>query len=221
MTLREKVWIALLAVAVSLTFAAGYTPYFPGDVALTRLVQSLAPASTGWAQWISSTGKFPWCLLLLAMTVVLASRIAGVRGALLSLASFTGMELLGRYLGPLVARPRPTPDLVRVAQQLSGIFVPLRPCPGLRLHRRFPGGVVCRQDVGAATTGRSYYERGGAVNGICGAPGPGGALAQRLAAVFPDRSPLGRFSHPLRLTKSLNRRGKRRRGGKGERGRWG
>ena len=124
MTPREKVWIALLAVAVSLTFAAGYTAYFPGDVALTRLVQSLAPASTGWAQWISSTGKFPWCLLLLAMTVVLSLRIAGVRGALLSLASFAGMELLGQYLGPLVARPRPAPDLVRVAQELSGYSFP-------------------------------------------------------------------------------------------------
>jgi hypothetical protein len=118
---REKVWIALLAVAVSLTFAAGYTAYFPGDVGLTRLVQSLAPASTGLAQWISSTGKFPWCLLLLAMTVVLSWRIAGKRGALLAVASFAGMELVGLYLGPLVARPRPVPDLVRVAEQLPDI----------------------------------------------------------------------------------------------------
>jgi membrane-associated phospholipid phosphatase len=123
-TLREKIWIVLLAVAVSLTFAAGYMPYFPGDVALTRFVQSLAPAATGWAQWISSTGKSPWCLLLLAMTAVLSWRIAGIRGALLSVASFAGMELLGQYLGPLVARPRPAPDLVRVAQQLSGYSFP-------------------------------------------------------------------------------------------------
>jgi membrane-associated phospholipid phosphatase len=123
-TLREKIWIVPLAVAVSLTFAAGYTPYFPGDLALTRLVQSLAPAATGWAQWISSTGKSPWCLLLLAMTAVLSWRIAGIRGALLSVASFAGMELLGQYLGPLVARPRPAPDLVRVAQQLSGYSFP-------------------------------------------------------------------------------------------------
>jgi membrane-associated phospholipid phosphatase len=123
-TLREKIWIALLAVAVSLTFAAGYTAYFPGDAALTRLVQSLAPAATGWAQWISSTGNFPWCLVLLAMTVVLSFRIAGIRGALLALASFAGMALLGRYLGPLVARPRPAPELVRVAQHLSGYSFP-------------------------------------------------------------------------------------------------
>jgi len=124
MTPREKVWIALLAVAVSLTVAAGYTAYFPGDAGLARLVQSLAPASTGWAQWISSTGKFPWCLLLLAMAVILSWRIAGKRGALLSLASFAGMELVGQYLGPLVARPRPVPDLVRVAEQLSGYSFP-------------------------------------------------------------------------------------------------
>jgi undecaprenyl-diphosphatase len=124
MTLREKVWTVLLVLAVVLSAAARYAPYFPGDVALTRLVQSLTPASTGWAQWISSTGKSPWCFILLAMTAVLSLRIAGILGALLALASFTGMELLGQYLGPLVARSRPAPDLVRVAQQLSGYSFP-------------------------------------------------------------------------------------------------
>jgi membrane-associated phospholipid phosphatase len=124
MTPREKVWTVLLAVAVSLTIAVRYTTFFPGDVALTRLVQSLAPASTGWARWLSSTGKLPWSLLLLAIAVAISWNITGVRGALLALASFAGMELLGKYLGPLVARPRPSPDLVRVAQQLSGYSFP-------------------------------------------------------------------------------------------------
>lgn len=124
MTLRERVWTGLLIIAVALTFAAGYAAYFPGDVALTRLAQSLAPASPGWARWISSTGKSPWCLLLLAMTVVISWTIAGTRGALLCLASFAGMEILGQYLGPLIARPRPAPDLVRVVEQLSGYSFP-------------------------------------------------------------------------------------------------
>jgi membrane-associated phospholipid phosphatase len=124
MGLKDKVWFALFALALLLTFAAGRLPYFPGDVATARFIQSLVPASTGWAQWISSTGKSPWCLLLLAMTVVISWTIAGTRGALLCLASFAGMELLGQFLGPLLARPRPAPDLVRVAQQLSGYSFP-------------------------------------------------------------------------------------------------
>jgi membrane-associated phospholipid phosphatase len=124
MTLREQIWIALCVAVVSLTIAAGYRTYFPGDIALTRLLQSLVPSSTGWAEWISSTGKSPWCLLLLTMTLVVSWTIAGTRGALLALASFIGMALLGPHLGPLVARPRPAPDLVQVAQQLSGYSFP-------------------------------------------------------------------------------------------------
>jgi len=124
MGLKEKIWFALFALALLLTFAAGRLPYFPGDVVLAKLVQSLMPASTGWAQWVSSTGKSPWCLLLLAITVILSFRIAGTRGALLSLASFAGMWILGLYLGSWVARPRPAPDLIRVAQQLTGYSFP-------------------------------------------------------------------------------------------------
>ena len=61
--------MVLLAAALLLTVGAKYSPYFPGDVAVTRFVQWITPASTGWAQWISSTAKFPWNLVLLAVTV--------------------------------------------------------------------------------------------------------------------------------------------------------
>jgi membrane-associated phospholipid phosphatase len=124
MTLREQVWIALLLVAAALTIAAGYRAYFPGDLALIRWVQSLAPASAAWAQWISATGKSPWSLLLVTMTVIISWTVAGLRGALLALASFAGMKLLGQYLGPLAARPRPAPELVRVTGGLSGYSFP-------------------------------------------------------------------------------------------------
>jgi hypothetical protein len=49
MVLKEKVWMALLAAALFLTVGAKYSPYFPGDVAVTRFVQGITPASTGWA----------------------------------------------------------------------------------------------------------------------------------------------------------------------------
>ncbi|MCX5877543.1 MAG: phosphatase PAP2 family protein [Deltaproteobacteria bacterium] len=124
MVLKEKVWMVLLAATLLLTVGAKYSPYFPGDVAVTRFVQGITPASTGWAQWISSTAKFPWNLVLLAVTVGLSWKLAGWRAALLALASFGGMWVLGKWLGPLVARPRPSPDLVHVAEKLSGYSFP-------------------------------------------------------------------------------------------------
>jgi membrane-associated phospholipid phosphatase len=124
MKLKEKAWLILLAVAVSFTFAAGFWPHFPVDIAVTRLVQSLAPKPVSWAQWISSTAGFPWSLVFLVTTVALSWIIAGWRAALLSLVSFGGMSVLGRFLGAVVARPRPSPELVNVAKQLSGYSFP-------------------------------------------------------------------------------------------------
>jgi membrane-associated phospholipid phosphatase len=124
MGLKEKVWMALAAVSALLIIAVGYWPYFPGDVGAARLVQSIAPASIGWAKWISSTAKSPWDLILLAVTVGISWKLAGWRAALLALASFAGMWVLGKWLGPLPARPRPSPDLVHVAQKLSGYSFP-------------------------------------------------------------------------------------------------
>lgn len=124
MTQHEKTWIALFALAVLLTLAAGHWAYFPGDVSVTRFVQWIAPESTGWAQWVSSTAKSPWNLILIAVTVGLSWRLAGWRAALLAVGSFVGMWVLGKYLGPMIARPRPSPELVRVAEKLSGYSFP-------------------------------------------------------------------------------------------------
>jgi len=124
MVLKEKAWIALFAVTILLVIGARYLPYFPGDVAVTRFVQWITPASTGWAQWISSTAKFPWNLVLLALTVGFSWWLAGWRAALLAAASFAGMWVLGMWLGPLIARPRPSPNLVHVAEKLSGYSFP-------------------------------------------------------------------------------------------------
>ena len=124
MTWNEKVWIVLFASAALLILAARHWAYFPGDVRATLFVQSLAPASTSWAQWVSSTAKFPWNLILLAVTVGLSWKLAGRKAALLALAAFLGMWVLGKWLGPLVARPRPSLKLVHVPEQLSGYSFP-------------------------------------------------------------------------------------------------
>ena len=124
MGLKEKTWIALFVLTVLLVIGATVFSYFPGDVAVTRFVQWITPASTGWANWISSTAKFPWNLVLLALTLGLSWRLARWRGALLAVASFAGMWVLGMWLGPLIGRPRPSADLVQVAEKLSGYSFP-------------------------------------------------------------------------------------------------
>jgi membrane-associated phospholipid phosphatase len=124
MDLKEKTWIALSVVTVLVVIGASYLSYFPGDVAVTRFVQWITPESTGWAHWISSTAKFPWYLFLIVLTVGLSWWSAGWRAALLALASFAGMWLLGKVLGPVIGRPRPSPQLVHVADKLSGYSFP-------------------------------------------------------------------------------------------------
>jgi membrane-associated phospholipid phosphatase len=124
MRTKDLVWLALLIFAALLAIALKHFPYLPGDVICTRLVQSLLPESKRWAQLLSLTAKMPWLLVLIAVTFCLSWVIAVRRAALLSLGSFVGLWWLGEWLGPLIARPRPSPELVQVADSLSGSAFP-------------------------------------------------------------------------------------------------
>ncbi len=124
MRTKELVWLLLLVLAVLLTISLKYVPHLPGDVASTRLVQSMLPESKHWAQVISSSAKMPWVLVLIACTFLVSWVIAGWRAALLSLASFIGLWLLGKWLGPVIAQPRPSPELVQVVESTAGSAFP-------------------------------------------------------------------------------------------------
>jgi membrane-associated phospholipid phosphatase len=124
MRTKDAVWLALFVLTVLLTICVKYFPYLPGDVSVTRLIQSVLPESKGWAQAISSTAKMPWVLVLIALTFCLSWVIAGWRAGLLSLASFIGLFLLGTWLGPVIAQPRPSPELVKVAESTAGSAFP-------------------------------------------------------------------------------------------------
>ena len=117
-------WTGLFIIAVLVTLAAKYFAYFPGDVAVEKWVQSLAPQNLDWAQGVSRTAEFPWVLLILAPIVALSWGMAGWRAALVSILSFVGMWALGNWLGPFIGRPRPTAELVRVFRHLSGYSFP-------------------------------------------------------------------------------------------------
>jgi len=118
------VWITLFIFAVLLALAVKYWAFFPGDVAVERWVQSLVPQDLNWAKAISRTAEFPWLLLILALVLALSWVLAGWPAALLSILSLAGMLALGIWLGPLIARPRPSPELVHVLRPLAGYSFP-------------------------------------------------------------------------------------------------
>jgi membrane-associated phospholipid phosphatase len=118
------VWPGLVALAVLLSLAAHYFPRFPGDLAVARWVQALVPGDLGWAQGVSRAADLPWILLIGALIFGLSWILAGWRAAVLSMVSLAGMMALGSWLSPVIARPRPSPELVRLLRPLSGYSFP-------------------------------------------------------------------------------------------------
>ena len=124
MRTNYAVWTGLLIVAALVTLAMKFYAYFPGDVAIEKGVQSLVPPNLNWAEGVSKTLEFPWIILVLAPIFVLSWVLVGWRAALLAVLSLIGMLALGKWLGPVIGRPRPSPELVRVFRPLPGYSFP-------------------------------------------------------------------------------------------------
>ena len=126
MRINYAEWTVLVIIAALITLAMKYYPYFPGDVAVERFVQSLVPINLNWAQGVSRSAESPGIFLILALIFALSWVLAGWRAALLSILSLAGMMALGSWLGlgPVIGRPRPSPELVRVIRPLSGFSFP-------------------------------------------------------------------------------------------------
>jgi membrane-associated phospholipid phosphatase len=119
-----SVWIGLLIIAVLVMLVTKYSAFFPGDVATERWAQSLLPQNLNWAEAVSRTAEFPRILVILALIFALSWVLAGWRAAFLSIISLAGMLALGKWLGPVIGRPRPSPKLVYVFRPLSGYSFP-------------------------------------------------------------------------------------------------
>jgi membrane-associated phospholipid phosphatase len=124
MRAKYALWVGLLIIAALVTSATKYLAYFPGDVAVERWVQSLVTQNLNWAEGISRTAEFPWIFLILALIATLSWTMAGWRAALVSILSLVGMWALGNWLGAVIARPRPTAELVRVFRHFPGYSFP-------------------------------------------------------------------------------------------------
>ena len=121
---KHLMWIGLFIFAALVTWSTKYFPYFPGDVAVARWVQSLVPPNLNWATAVSRTAEFPELLLIWAVIFSFSWALAGRRATLLSIFSLVGVLALGKWLGPVIARPRPSPELVQVFRSLSGSSFP-------------------------------------------------------------------------------------------------
>jgi len=106
--------LVLAAVATAMLVAARQTPYFPGDLALARGIQSVAPAGA-WARAVTRAAYAPWIYGVLAVSAIAALRVAGWRGAAAMIVTFFALMQLETGIKETIRRPRPSSSLVQVS----------------------------------------------------------------------------------------------------------
>jgi undecaprenyl-diphosphatase len=121
---KKTLWAGMTLGTAALLFLAGWIPFFPGDVAVARWIQSIAPSDPTWAQWLTVTAKTPWVFVLGGVGVVLSFLLAGWWGGILATVSFVGVRLGEPLLKAWIGRPRPSPQLVHVLEPATGFSLP-------------------------------------------------------------------------------------------------
>ena len=121
----SRVFPLLIATAVTVLIGAAVwmTPYFAGDVALTRTIQSAAPDPGWWARPISSLAPAPAKYYVMVITAVLAYVLAGWRGLALIAACIAIEQYGAESTKALFRRPRPSRELIATASG-SGFSFP-------------------------------------------------------------------------------------------------
>jgi membrane-associated phospholipid phosphatase len=105
------VWVVLVVLGLALAFAARGTGPLPGDLALSRLIQQPPPDGLV-GSLLMRASDVVWFLAPLAVLIGLLVR-QWLAAVFILLAGSTGV-LVGVVIKALVARPRPTADLVQV-----------------------------------------------------------------------------------------------------------
>jgi membrane-associated phospholipid phosphatase len=115
-------WIALLLVGSILALMARGAGPLPGDLALTRWLQEWLPPDGLVGSVIAYAGRLVWFLPIGFLAVMLLGR--RWFGALSVLVAAVSGLLLGDALKLLVARPRPSDELVLVSEPSGGYGFP-------------------------------------------------------------------------------------------------
>lgn len=114
----------LVLAAVLVSLLAAKTDYFPGDLAVARMIQSVAGGRHEWARTVTSAVSSPVIYILLAISAIVSWRLAGWRGAAIALVAYFCLSTAEPWLKSLVARPRPSPALINVVGTPSGYSYP-------------------------------------------------------------------------------------------------
>ena len=115
--MKSALFPFLIAAAVTVLIGIGVwmEPYFAGDVATTRALQSAAPDPGWWARPISSLAPAPAKYYVMVVTAVLAYVLAGWRGLLLIAVCIAIEQYGAESTKALFKRPRPSRDLIATA----------------------------------------------------------------------------------------------------------
>jgi membrane-associated phospholipid phosphatase len=124
MQVRKYIWTGLVLLTLVLILTASHFPKFPGDVEVSKVIQSVAPKGEVWAKWVTATAKAPLRYILFGITFALAWVLGGWRAALLLVVSFVGVLLAGPLIKSWIARPRPSSELIHVVGSPSGFSMP-------------------------------------------------------------------------------------------------
>jgi membrane-associated phospholipid phosphatase len=107
-------------VFAALALAAHETAYFPVDLALSRAVQTgRTPALDALAEAVSWPGFPPQSNVIFGALILLLARCRRFAATFGTLLAAGGSALLWYAIAPVVARPRPSPDLIYVSQQIG------------------------------------------------------------------------------------------------------
>ena len=124
--MRSPLMPFVLALAFTLLtgVAVAMEPYFAGDVAVTRAVQSITPHPEGWAGRVSRLAPAPGKYYVMAIVLTAALFVGGWRG----LALVAGFLLLEQYgaesTKAIFKRPRPSRELISTFGNFSGYTFP-------------------------------------------------------------------------------------------------
>lgn len=122
MTTRQLARLALVLTVV-VGAQARFLPYLPGDVAVARAVQAASPG-TSWVPSMVATATSPLKYGLMAIAILGAWRLAGLRATLVVVAAIALEQAFGEASKSLFGRPRPARDLVAVMGNPTGLSFP-------------------------------------------------------------------------------------------------
>jgi membrane-associated phospholipid phosphatase len=99
------------------------TLQLPGDVSVARVVQATVPGP-GWAEAVTGLARMPMPLALGTLLFLVVWWQGSVRAALVAVAAFAVIWMIGEPIKALVQRPRPSPLLVHVVGSPHGFGFP-------------------------------------------------------------------------------------------------